>query len=98
MDLVEEPSLYEELRSDAWSVTTDAGSAEGRIINYIRRQEVRSLIINGTGGERLSYLLRPEDRKDIARFIGVAIVLALEDRKDRNHPTCLAIEDRKDID
>ncbi len=59
---------------------------------------MRSLVINVTGGERLSYWLRPEDRKDIARFIDVAIVLALEDRKDRNHPTCLAIEDRNDID
>ncbi len=94
-ELVEGPSLSEESGSDAWFVTSDAGSAQGYIINNIRRQEVRRLDPKGnfglTGCSRT--WSRPEDRKDIARFniIDLDIVLDLADKKDRNLLACLAI-------
>ena len=93
-ELVEEPSLQKESSSDAWFLVSDAGSAQGYIINNIRRQEVRRLdpkVNFGLTGCSRTWL-RPDDRKDIARLIDPDTVLALEDKKDRNILACLAIE------
>ena len=91
-ELVEGPSLSEESGSDAWFVTIDAGSAQGYIINNIRRQEVRRLdpkVNFGLTGCSRTWL-RPDDRNDIARLIDPDTVLALEDNKDWNIIACLA--------